>query len=77
MGGQSPTDPRSQNQCETLQGAKCLNHLNRPNHFNRLNRLPLQVKAGYEALLAYYGENLNSTSSDTEFWSAIAVFVER
>ena len=27
--------------------------------------------------MAYFGENLNSTNSDTEFWAAIAVFVER
>lgn len=35
------------------------------------------MRKAYEELLAFYGENLNSTSSDVEFWSAIAVFVER
>ena len=35
------------------------------------------MKSQYDSLLKYYGENLNSTPSDTEFWSALAAFVER
>ncbi|GAX85539.1 hypothetical protein CEUSTIGMA_g12955.t1 [Chlamydomonas eustigma] len=36
-----------------------------------------QMRSGYEAMLAYFGENLNSTNSDTDFWAAISLFVER
>eukprot|EP00955_Chlamydomonas_euryale_P100861 365309-Chlamydomonas_euryale.AAC.16 len=31
----------------------------------------------YEALLVYFGENLNSTNNDVEFWAAIACFVDK
>ncbi|PNH10553.1 Formin-like protein 13 [Tetrabaena socialis] len=47
----------------------------------RLRALPkmqdTNMKSQYEALLRYYGENLNSTPSDTEFWTAISAFVDK
>eukprot|EP00798_Chlamydomonas_sp_ICE-L_P020827 gene20827-27657_t len=35
------------------------------------------VQKKYVQLLAYCGENLNSASSDTEFWAAITTFVDK
>lgn len=35
------------------------------------------MKTLYEALLRYYGENLNSTPSDVEFWAALSIFVDK
>ncbi|EFJ47096.1 hypothetical protein VOLCADRAFT_105316 [Volvox carteri f. nagariensis] len=35
------------------------------------------MKEQYEAMLKYFGENLNSTPSDTEFWAGIAAFVDK
>ncbi len=39
--------------------------------------LARSMKEQYEAMLKYFGENLNSTPSDTEFWIAIAAFVDK
>lgn len=36
-----------------------------------------KVTKDYVAMLAYLGENLNSTPKDTEFWAAVALFVDK
>ncbi|KXZ42876.1 hypothetical protein GPECTOR_113g288 [Gonium pectorale] len=42
-----------------------------------VKELQARVKVEYEAMLKYFGENLNSTPSDTEFWDAISQFVDK
>lgn len=35
------------------------------------------MKVEYEATLKFFGENLNSAPSDTEFWAGIANFMDK
>ncbi|GFH22823.1 formin-like protein, partial [Haematococcus lacustris] len=45
--------------------------------FFAASELQRSAKSSYDSLLAFYGENAHSTPSDTEFWAALTLFVEK